>query len=172
MSDGTKSSVGEDGGASESGELTELGFTVSGFISKRVREVYEAVADPSVLSEYFTTGGAKGRLEAGAEVQWDFADFPGAFPVDVIEAVAPSRIVVRWEADEDSARQGFTTTTFEFDPVDDGSRTRVRISEAAWRLSDAGAKAAFGNSMGWTGMLAAMKVWLEHGIRLREGFYR
>jgi hypothetical protein len=24
---------------------------------------------------------------------------------------------------------------------------------------------------GWTGMLAALKVWMEHGINLREGFY-
>ncbi|PPF44755.1 ATPase [Pseudoclavibacter sp. AY1F1] len=172
MSDDTRSSVGGDGGASESGALTALRFTVSGFISKPVREVYEAVADPRVLSEYFTTGGAKGRLETGAEVQWDFADFPGAFPVNVVEAVSPSRIVVRWDAEDDSAGQGFTTTTFEFDPVDDGARTRVRISESAWSLTDSGAKAAFGNSMGWTGMLAAMKVWLEHGVRLREGFYK
>ena len=56
-------------------------FTVSGRISKPVHEVYEAVADPGVLSEYFTTGGARGRLETGATVSWDFADFPGRFPV-------------------------------------------------------------------------------------------
>ncbi|MBB2956215.1 hypothetical protein [Pseudoclavibacter helvolus] len=48
----------------------------------------------------------------------------------------------------------------------------MSISESAWSLTDAGAKAAFGNSMGWTGMLAAMKVWPEHGIQLREGFYK
>ena len=35
----------------------------------------------------------------------------------------------------------------------------------------AGAENAFGNCQGWTGMLAAMKVWLEHGINLRDGFY-
>jgi hypothetical protein len=29
-----------------------------------------------------------------------------------------------------------------------------------------------GNSVGWTGMLCAMKVWLEHGVNLREGFYK
>lgn len=105
-------------------------------------------------------------------MQWDFADFPGAFPVNVVEAESPSRIVVRWDAKDDSEGLGFTTTTFEFEPVDAGARTRVSISEAAWSLTDAGAKAAFGNSMGWTGMLAAMKVWLEHGIQLREGFYK
>ena len=34
-----------------------------------------------------------------------------------------------------------------------------------------GAESAFDNCMGWTGMLAALKVWVEHGINLREGFY-
>ena len=29
-------------------------------------EVFEAVVDPDQLSNYFTTGGAKGRLETGA----------------------------------------------------------------------------------------------------------
>ena len=43
---------------------------------------------PKELSSYFTTGGASGRLETGATVTWDFADFPGAFPVEVDEVVA------------------------------------------------------------------------------------
>ena len=67
-------------------QLTDLSFSVSGRVSRPVREVYEAVADPEQLSRYFTTGGARGRLEAGAEVSWDFHDFPGRFPVEVVEA--------------------------------------------------------------------------------------
>lgn len=62
-------------------KLEQLSFTVSGRIARPCAEVYEAVADPDQLSKYFTTGGAWGRLEAGAEVTWDFHDFPGAFPV-------------------------------------------------------------------------------------------
>ena len=77
-------------------ELTELEFSVFGYVSRPRAEVYEAVADPLVLSKYFTTGGAEGRLEPGVTVQWDFADFPGAFPVEVLEADGSTRIVVRW----------------------------------------------------------------------------
>ncbi len=54
----------------------ELKFTVGGRISKPVAEVFEAVVDPAQLSEFFTTGGARGRIEAGAEVTWDFMTFP------------------------------------------------------------------------------------------------
>lgn len=152
--------------------LTELGFTVSGRIARPRAEVYEAVADPEQLSRYFTTGGAHGRLEVGAEVSWDFHDFPGAFPVTVVEAIPPRRIAIRWAAAEAAGEDGMTTTTFEFEPLDDDTRTLVTIAESSWRPDAGGAKAAFGNCEGWTGMLAAMKAWLEHGINLREGFYR
>ena len=153
-------------------ELEQLSFTVSGFISKAVTQVYEAVADPAQLSSYFTTGGAQGRLEAGTTVSWDFHDFPGAFPVKVVDTEFPRRIVVQWGSEHATAEDQMTTVTFEFTSVDDSTRTKVEITESSWQANPAGAKAAFGNCMGWTGMLAAMKAWLEHGINLREGFYK
>ncbi len=157
---------------SESDALTELSFSVTGRVARPVSEVYEAVADPAQLSQYFTTGGARGRLEAGADVTWDFADFPGRFPVTVIEADAPRRIVVEWASEHAVAASGTTRTTFEFEPIDDGARTLVTITESSWRATPGGSTAAFGNCEGWTGMLAALKAWVEHGINLREGFYR
>ena len=78
----------------------ELKFRVAARIARPVHEVFEAVADPAQLSHYFTTGGAKGRLETGATVTWDFHDFPGAFPVKVVEVVPDERIVLEWGAHE------------------------------------------------------------------------
>src|SRR5690554_3106085 len=71
---------------------------LKGHIDKPVEEVFEAVVDPAVLSRYFTTAGARGRLEAGATVSWDFHDFPGEFPVYVLESTAPERVVMQWDA--------------------------------------------------------------------------
>jgi len=156
---------------SDEEQLRELRFTVSGRVTRPCSEVYEAVADPEQLSRYFTTGGAQGRLEAGTVVTWDFHDFPGRFPVTVVEADPPRRLVIRWAGQAASDASGQTTTTFEFEPIDDGARTLVTITESSWQPTEAGAKSAFGNCEGWTGMLAALKVWLEHGINLREGFY-
>lgn len=152
--------------------LEKLSFTISGRIAKPCSEVYEAVADPEQLSRYFTTGGAQGRLEPGTEVSWDFADFPGAFPVQVLEADPPRRLVIAWDGEETTDDSGRTTTTFEFEPIDGDNRTLVTITESSWQPTDKGASRAFGNCEGWTGMLAAMKAWLEHGINLREGFYK
>lgn len=152
--------------------LQELSFTVSGHIARPCAEVYEAVADPAQLSQYFTTGGARGRLEAGAEVSWDFHDFPGAFPVQVLEAEPPRRLVIEWAGEATASEAGTTRVVFEFEPVDGGDRTLVTITESSWQVTEKGAKGAFGNCQGWTGMLAALKVWLEHGINLRAGFYK
>ena len=154
----------------------ELKFRVAGRIARPVEQVFEAVANPDQLSRYFTTGGAKGRLETGATVTWDFHDFPGAFPVQVIEVVPNQRIVLEWQAHEGSGESGGaadykTRVTMTFAPLDDG-RTLVTISEQGWRETDAGLAGSYGNCEGWTGMLCAMKVWLEHGINLREGFYK
>jgi uncharacterized protein YndB with AHSA1/START domain len=157
----------------------ELKFKVSGRIARPVEEVFEAVADPTKLSAYFTTGGSVGRMETGRTVQWDFADFPGAFPVEIVEVEPNRRIVLRWEANEGPPENGeatagaayMTTVVFTFEPLDDGRRTLVTIKEGGWRETPGGLKAAFGNCQGWSQMLAALKIWVEHGINLREGFY-
>ncbi|SFT68156.1 SRPBCC family protein [Mesorhizobium sp. YR577] len=159
----------------------ELKFNVSARVSKPVAEVFEAVVDPAQLSRYFTTGGAKGRLETGATVTWDFHDFPGAFPVHVVEVEKNKKIVLQWEANEGAPSDGeaavtastgyMTTVTMTFESLE-GNRTLVSIAEEGWRETPTGLKASYGNCQGWSQMLCALKIWLEHGINLREGMYK
>lgn len=149
----------------------ELTFKTSARIARPVAEVFEAVVNPDQLSRYFTTGGAKGRIETGATVYWDFADFPGAFPVEVNEVVPERRIVLRWDADEGEGVTYKTTVTMTFEPLEDG-RTLVTISEEGWRSTEAGLRASYNNCQGWAQMQCAMKAWLEHGINLREDMYK
>jgi uncharacterized protein YndB with AHSA1/START domain len=113
----------------------EPNFTVWMIVNKPVHEVFEAVADPEQLSAYFTTGGAKGRLEAGKTVSWDFHDFPGAFPVHVKHVVPDEKIVLEWKANEPGADYDLTVT-MSFTPVEEG-RTKVEISESGWRDTQA-----------------------------------
>src|SRR5215211_5157256 len=121
----------------------DLTFTVAARIAKPVAEVFEAIVNPAQLSRYFTTGGAQGRLETGATVTWDFHDFPGAFPVQVIEAVPHERIVLEWKANEQGpdVPEYRTTVTMTFKPTDDG-RTLVEIAEEGWRETDGALKAS------------------------------
>jgi uncharacterized protein YndB with AHSA1/START domain len=155
----------------------DLKFKISGRIAKPVAVVFEAVANPDHLSHFFTTGGAKGRLETGATVSWDFADFPGAFPVRVEKVVPNKKIVLHWAAADDAAEgETFvphdTTITMTFEPLDGDTRTLITITEEGWQDTPKGLAAAFGNSEGWTGMFWAMKMWLEHGLHVREGTYK
>lgn len=149
-------------------------FSVFAHVSRPPREVYEAVADPLQLARYFTTRGAQGRLETGTTVTWEFDDFPGPFPVDVVQAQDGSLIVLRWEAGAPGVdgKPYQTTVTFRFDPVDHGARTKVSVEEKGFAETEAGQRASYGNCMGWSQMLAALKVWVEHGINLREGMYK
>ena len=162
----------------------DLKFRVAARVARPVHEAFEAVADPGKLSNYFTTGGAKGRLETGATVTWDFADFPGAFPVEVVEVVPDRKIVLRWDASEgeapnlpDSERPAEvpkykTTVTMTFEPLDNDTRTLIEIREEGWRETEGALKASYGNCQGWAQMLAALKAWVEYGINLREGMYK
>jgi len=150
----------------------DLKYKVMIHVGRPVGEVFEAVADPKELSSYFTTGGASGRLETGKTVMWDFADFPGAFPVDVEQVIQDQKIVFRWDANDPDASQKYKlTVTMIFKPTEDG-RTLVEIEEKGWHDSEAGLKSSYGNCMGWSQMLCALKAWVEYGISLREGAYK
>lgn len=149
------------------------GFTVFIHVSRPPAEVYEAVADPDILSRYFTTAGAHGRLETGGTVTWEFADFPGPFPVEVVSADEAGDIEIRWDANDPEAEEPYRTNViFSFEPVDGGKRTKVSVSESGWPDTPSGRKASYGNCMGWSQMIAALKCWVEHGINLREGAYK
>ena len=149
---------------------------VAARIARPVHDVFEAIADPKQLSNYFTTGGAKGRLESGATVTWAFHDFPGEIPVEVVEVEPDRRIVLRWQAHEvgDTGMLPSdykTEVHMEFSALDDG-RTLVQITEFGWHETPAGLKGSYANCEGWTQMACALKAWLEHGINLREGMYK
>lgn len=148
----------------------EFKFQVNGRISRPVEEVFEAVVNPDTLSKYFTTGGAKGRLETGVTVYWDFHDFPGAFPVKVIDVETNKRIVFEWEA-EDKAETYDTRVTMTFEALEDG-RTLVSIAEEGFRETETGLTASYLNCYGWSQVLCAMKAYIEYGINLREGMYK
>ena len=145
----------------------DMDFTVWAIIDEPPQQVFESVADPQVLSGYFTTGGARGRMERGATVTWDFADFPGRFEVVVLRADPPELIEFDWPA---PSGEGTNRVTFRLEELT-GGRTRVRITETGWPATAEGLAQAYGNVMGWSQMLAAMKAWVDHGVALREGMY-
>lgn len=81
----------------------------------------------------------------------------------------PGRLIVlEWGEDDDGSG---TEVRLEFDALDADS-TMVRISEGTWEESQESLDKSYGNCMGWMQMIACMKVYLEHGFNLREGFFK
>ena len=149
----------------------ELKFEVQIKIQKPINEVFDAVYSPDKLSGYFTNGGASAPLEAGTTVQWAFDDTPGQekfeFPVEVIESVANKKIVFRWQGTE----LGMNTVVIDFEQTGE-DETLVKISESGWEANQKDLDRSYGNCMGWSQMLSALKAFTEYGINLRKGAYR
>ncbi|TXB69372.1 ATPase [Paracoccus aurantiacus] len=145
-----------------------MDFTVFCIFDHPPAKVYAAVAEPDQLQQHFTTAGAKGVMQSGATVTWEFADFPGPFDVQVIEAVPGEKLVFDWGHPSGDGRN---RVTFTFEEIAPG-RTRVEVSETGWQPTADGLKFAYGNVMGWSYMLATMRTWLDHGISRREGMFR
>lgn len=142
----------------------DMDFTVFCIFDHPAAKVFEAVADPTQLSHHFAMGGARGRMQAGATVTWEFADFPGAFDVQVIEASFPNaRLVFDWPDHHTAARTASPS------PSTNSPRTAPASTwtETGWQPTPEGLQSAYGNVMGWSYMLAAMRVWLDHGIAMR-----
>jgi len=146
----------------------ELKFQVKGIINKPISEVFAGIYDPEKISQYFTTGGASAPLDEGTTVTWDFADFPGAFPVVVKKVLKNSLIVIEWDSNEKSRKN---LVEFKFVEMKDG-RTEVTISESGWRANQKSLAASYMNCQGWMQMLCSLKAYLEYGINLRKGFFK
>lgn len=144
-------------------------FRVNARMGKPVAEVFDAVVNPAKLSGYFVTtrGGASGPLVEGATVLWW-----GDVEVEVETVEKDNRIVFRWNAQSADGETPYKTTVeMRFEQLDDGG-TLVSISEGVWRANETGQRMSYCNCEGWTQMLCCMKAFLEHGINLREGYYR
>ena len=147
----------------------ELNFQIQTKIQKPVAEVFDSVYDPVKLSGYFTNGGAKGELEEGKTVEWAFADTPGEeirFPVQVERMIKDELIVIRWPGTQEDLNR----VEMNFEATGE-NETLVKISESGWKETDEDLKRSYGNCMGWSQMVFALKAYMEYGINLRKGAY-
>jgi uncharacterized protein YndB with AHSA1/START domain len=128
------------------------------FIRKPVDEVFEAFVDPKLTSEFWFTRGS-GRLEPGATVRWDWEMYGVSTTVHVKQITQNERIVVEWE----SYGGVHTTVEWRFTSQPDGAF--VSVTESGFDGDDIAGN-AISSTGGFTLVLAGLKAYLEHGIRL------
>jgi uncharacterized protein YndB with AHSA1/START domain len=133
-------------------------------IQKPVHDVFEAIADPARMSNYFISESS-GRMEEGTEVIWKFPEFDFRFPVRVGKIIKDRYISFQWDMDGLALLVEMT-----LEPKA-GDSTLVTITEKGRENNEAGIKWLKGNTEGWANFLACLKAYLEYGINLRKGAF-
>ncbi len=148
----------------------ERSFTVQTTINRTAQDVFEAIADPAILTRYFVDR-ATGRLEPGAGIVWHWNEW-GDYPVVVDKVIPGKRITLRlntmaWGKSKTDSYD--VRVDFEIEELEP-NKTMLRISESGWKDDADGIKASYENCGGWQHMADCAKAWLEHGIDLRAKF--
>jgi uncharacterized protein YndB with AHSA1/START domain len=142
-------------------QLTHEPVMKTGMLIRRpVAEVFEAFINPDLTTRFWFTKSS-GRLQEGKQVQWDWEMYGISVPVNVKIIEPNKRIVITWPGDS-----SLTTVEWEFAPQADGT-TFVRITESGFTGGgDELVKQVADSTQGFTLVLAGLKAFLEHNIRL------
>ena len=129
-------------------------------------EVFEAIVDPSKMSNYFISKST-GRMEQGKTVTWQFPEFDMQFPVRIHEVQPDKFISYSWDNAEDGTPTAIEIT---LKPMEN-NETFVSITEKSRDNDEQGIKWLKGNTEGWANFLACLKAYMEYGINLRKGAF-
>ena len=142
-------------------QLTQIPIATTGMlIRKPVAEVFEAIVNPAITTNFWFTKGS-GRLETGKQVRWDWEMYDVSVQVTAKAIETGKRIVIQWPG-----YSGPTTVEWIFTPWKDGS-TFVGVTEAGFTGdADQLVKYVADSTQGFALMLAGLKAYLEHGVRL------
>ncbi|HWN07843.1 MAG TPA: SRPBCC family protein [Pyrinomonadaceae bacterium] len=127
-------------------------------IRKPVAQVFEALIDPTITS-HFWFSKSSGPLESGKRVRWDWEMYGHHTEVEVKSIEKNKRILIEWNGPENPSSVEWT---FE----DKGNHTTFVIVKN-WGFGGDTNKVvaeAIDSTGGFTFLLAALKVFLEHGI--------
>jgi uncharacterized protein YndB with AHSA1/START domain len=136
-------------------------------ILKPVHEVFEAIVDPSKMSNYFISK-SNGRMEEGKNLIWNFPEFEMDFPVRIGKIEMDKYISYYWN-DIENSREILVEMTLT--AKGDNNTTVVTITEKSRENDEAGIRWLKGNTEGWANFLACLKAYLEYGINLRKGAF-
>ncbi len=142
-------------------ELQNVPVVKTGMLIRRpVEEVFAAFVDPAITTQFWFTRSS-GKLEAGKRVRWDWEMFGVGADVDVKEMEENRRIVIEWPG-----VGGLTVVEWVFTPRPDNT-TFVSITNSGFNGDgDAVVAEALDSMQGFSLVLAGLKAYLEHNVRL------
>ena len=141
--------------------LTEIPVAQTAMlIRKPVEEVFEAIVNPEIITQFWFTKSS-GRLEAGKQVQWEWEMYGISIPVTTVTLEPNERIVIEWPGEN-----GPTTVEWRFTAYENDT-TFLSVTNAGFTGSgDELVKQVTDSTQGFSLVLAGLKAFLEHNIRL------
>lgn len=141
--------------------LTEIPVAQTGMlIRKPVAEVFEAIVNPEMITQFWFTKSS-GRLEAGKQVQWEWEMYGISIPVTTTVLEPNERIAIEWPGES-----GPTAVEWRF-ASQANDTTFLSITHSGFTGSgDELVKQATDSIQGFSLVLAGLKAFLEHNIRL------
>lgn len=128
-------------------------------IRKPVSEVFEAIVDPRITSNFWFSR-VSGRFEPGCDVEWFWETYRVSARARVREFEPERRILMDWGGDDP------TTVEWIFTPYSE-STTLIQVINSGFRGNgDEVVSQAVGSTEGFVLVLAGLKAYLEHGLRL------
>ena len=130
-------------------------------IQAQLQAVFEAIVNPEIMKNYFISKGSI-RLEMGNEILWEFPEFEGSFPIEVLEIIPNQRIHFSWDS--------LSEVIIELEKSSEDS-TLVMVQEMGYQNDEQGIQWVVGQTEGWANFLACLKAWMEYKIHLRKGAF-
>lgn len=130
-------------------------------IRRPVADVFEAVVDPAITSNFWFSKGSD-RLDAGKPVTWTWEMYGISSRVEVTEIEPHRSIALIWDPGTDHASH----VAWRFRERPDGF-TFVEVKNFSFAGdADAQMSTAIGSTEGFALVLAGLKAWLEQGVRI------
>lgn len=127
-------------------------------IRKPVAEVFKAIVNPSITCRFWFSKGSD-ELKAGKRVRWDWEMYGHHTNIDVKEIEENKRVLIEWNGPDNPS---LVEWVFETKGVD---RSFVKVRNWGFRGDmNENVAEAINSTGGFSFLLAAMKVFLEHGI--------
>ncbi len=127
-------------------------------IRKPVEMVFDALIDPSITTKFWFTKST-GKIEPGAELVWEWEMYGVSTRVVVTDVEPNKRILIEWDDPLCPVEWIFESRG--------PDKTLVYVSNSGFSGTDDEVVAKAIDSMGgFTSLLADLKAYLEHGVRL------
>lgn len=127
-------------------------------ILKPANEVFEAIADPDKMANYWFSSGT-GRVEQEKAITWRYEEYNAEGLIHVLEVEENKKIVFSWGEEGQE-----TVVTITLEKLDESS-TKIEIIESGFKEDDPDlVDKLVGQKGGWVYMLTCLKGYLENGI--------